>query len=1004
MAYTLTLLGTDTKFSPTHVPNAYDKAETLSYVSSLITGSSVPDLSTDDVVEYRNSNITVVNGPTTLGSEIGDRIAYGVLSVLDAISRGETHINIIAHSRGAVEALLVAHEIERIQTLLSNPGYSFEELLNSVCGYTKSAMNGLHKDAFAKLNLQAIANNINDVRISILNIDPVPGGNYLGITHASNLAWKDPRFFKVPEIVIEYKQYTYENERTRCFKSIVPDSLDGTEFKFLPLPGHHGTGSGNLLDQQRKAALPQGKTTEHVQELLIIKIIDFLTQNGVRITPRAEGQEDPFAHLIQKLFTKVNGNIQFKKEKLPSLYLAVYNAIIENIEAYRFFNKTSYAVLGQENGILKWLIPNITDDRIIHFQAHNNTYLRTIIPPIPGGHFVNYEHARLNLNNELHLQDDMPLSSTIERAIERLIELCDNDIQLKEAQSSPKQQVKMSQKCQQDKLAPALDTKEGFTIFMEGLGLLVEKVKESYLHGKLLTDSEERSKVYDAVKKCFVHFNNYIFQCPDNKLAKTILETLNVNIEKTIQLKYEALTNHYKMLSQKLTHNAYLIELQENIDKLLSSLGAMNEDNIRNSLINELNNFMRAIANLAQNNSSSGNARELLNATLAQLQAAFPKEVLEQEDAKKYQRIVEDARVSMRHALENSQEYDLENLMQEVLISYNDLEEFSTALPDFKVLYSKPDYDKLSQELKSKCLHIVLLAAKYITENQISLDKVIQPFFRGHQALYEQIAGFAISFGAENPLKVELEVVNKQIIELKTEVSHLNKKGNDLKELLKVQEQAVTQFREQNEGLNQQNANLKQNKEKLAAAFYDETEYHCLQALNETLIPKTKEYLEHLISEVIKSVIPDYKVTGMELALRHLESITWPQDKTIETLQQKFILVKDMYIHLINKEDQLLPSEKVVHFYNRLDTSQDLLERHRDSKTQRYLINALSVFVILATGILPGLFVLAIASKVRGESMNIDFWSTSGHRFFQASKDVGIEVKNFAPKAGIPAA
>ncbi|HAU1790423.1 TPA: hypothetical protein ACVO2F_003003, partial [Legionella pneumophila] len=246
MPYTLTLLGTDTQFSPNRLEGAYDKAETLSYVSTLVSNNQPQDRTfpTDEIVKYRTSKIAVVDGPTTLGTEVGDRIARGVEAILEAISRGETDISIIAHSRGAVEAILVAHELERIQSLVEKGNFNRYQLTNSECRYTNRAMNrdANHTKAFDSLDLEKIANNIGRVKISMFNIDPVPGGNYMGITHASSLAWRDPRFYSIPKIVKEYEQYTYENERTRCFKPIVPKCASTeTHFKLHTLPGHHGT-------------------------------------------------------------------------------------------------------------------------------------------------------------------------------------------------------------------------------------------------------------------------------------------------------------------------------------------------------------------------------------------------------------------------------------------------------------------------------------------------------------------------------------------------------------------------------------------------------------------------------------------------------------------------------------------------------------------------------------------------------------------------------------------
>lgn len=160
MPYTLTLLGTDTQFSPNRLEGAYDKAETLSYVSTLVSNNQPQDRTfpTDEIVKYRTSKIAVVDGPTTLGTEVGDRIARGVEAILEAISRGETDISIIAHSRGAVEAILVAHELERIQSLVEKGNFNRYQLTNSECRYTNRAMNrdANHTKAFDSLNLKKL--------------------------------------------------------------------------------------------------------------------------------------------------------------------------------------------------------------------------------------------------------------------------------------------------------------------------------------------------------------------------------------------------------------------------------------------------------------------------------------------------------------------------------------------------------------------------------------------------------------------------------------------------------------------------------------------------------------------------------------------------------------------------------------------------------------------------------------------------------------------------------
>ncbi|HAT7936261.1 TPA: hypothetical protein GJ777_15030, partial [Legionella pneumophila] len=458
MAYTLTLLGTDTTFTP-KPDSGYEHGETLSYVSTLVDRPGEPQL-TDNITHYRNSNIAVVDGPDTMGKAVGDRIARGVASILEAISRGETDISIMAHSRGAVEAILVAHELERIQENFKR-GKDSADLMKSKCPLTKTAMEA-QKDTYDSLNLEGIANNINNVKLSIFNIDPVPGGDFLG----APVGWKDERFFRVPKIVKEYEQCVYENERTRCFKAIVPkcDSSD-TKFNLFSLPGHHGTGSGNLNDQQSSPIKIEGKTTEHAQQLMIIKLIDFLTRNGVAIKPGQNSDEEQvnnpsFDELIQPLFDD-DGKI--KKEELKEKYLTLYQEIAKNKAAYEHFNTTSYPVLGQEQSIQKWF-GRYRDDRIILHQDYKDAFLSDVLPHLPGGHFVNYDHARLTINQELGLEDGLPLNEVIDKTKSRLVEIMNRSSKLSQLENDDK--ASFSDSVANDKCAHAIQSKEGFNILV----------------------------------------------------------------------------------------------------------------------------------------------------------------------------------------------------------------------------------------------------------------------------------------------------------------------------------------------------------------------------------------------------------------------------------------------------------------------------------------------------------------------------------------------------------
>ncbi|ETO93545.1 hypothetical protein [Legionella oakridgensis] len=1028
MAFTLTLLGTDTTFSPVCVDNTYDKAETLSYISTLING--VNDTSrTDEVTRFRNKDVVVIDGPTTLGQEVGDRITRGVLAVLEAVSRGETDISIIAHSRGAVEAILVAHELERIQTLLKEQSGFNPDICNSVCKYTKAAMNGTHKSALETLNWDEIKKHMDAVKISMLNIDPVPGGNYVGITYLSSLAWRDPRFYEVPKIVKEYEQFVYENERSRCFKPIVPKCVSKeTKFKLQSLPGHHGTGSGNLLDQQR-GVNPTTKSTEHVQELMVVKLIDFLTRNGVNITPRADA--DPFAHLISYLFSE-EPSLLSREERCESMYFILYNQIIANREAYLHYNKTAYPVLGQEQAILR-LIWTIIDQRIVHYQAHNDTFLETIVPPVPGGHFLNYEHARIYLNRELGLAANIPLSETINTAVTKLLQICRHTRFLKELKKTGElPPVTMAESLREDRISPTLETEEGFDLLLQGVSTLVEEVRQSYLQNKLI-DSGEREAVYHAIHTSFVEFARFNHDDPSNELAQTIFATFKSNLETTLMLKLKALKDQYQDLANKLKEKQFLTDLQDKIQKIVEHLEAnKTEDNLTETqLLGRLKDFIARAKERQTQNLRPVQIKEFLEdefKTLREHEVAGELAVNSREWAC----------LLMVEALDNNFTYSIRNIIKEVISSCNELDTFRKALPDFKALDPSLDYEQWESELEERRSRIIYLAAQYIVQYEIPLKEGIRPLFGEHEALYKQIEGLAIGLGAVNPLTLTLEKQLELIGELtstreeqvrliqqltaetkeqaeliKQLASETEKQTRLVEELSSTKQEQMESIRElshakerivdENSALRQQVAMLGKQLENLAAQhralsadFNDDIEFKFQGIIKNRLVPLTKNYLLHLAREIKKQIIPELDLNNFSNFVRHIQKIKeWPADQSSQCLKQKFEAVSRLYA-ILDSENK--PSEKVQQFYQQLSESDQIIQAHRDPTWKRYTANALIVLGIILTAIIPGLVILAASNQ------SLKFWQSSGQTFFQhCAKEIEkhVSTPEVHPNSGI---
>lgn len=796
MAFTLTLLGTDTKFSPSREPKepkkpkvpkapkdakdpiAYDRAETLSYISTLISPKGPIDEAfklnnpTDEDTEYRTPEVAVVNGPTTTGTEVGDRVARGVAAILEAISRGETDISIIAHSRGAVEAILVAHELERIQNqLATTPSDTFKpEFCNSVCPYTKPAMTTPpHKDTFEKLNWAGINANIKNAKLSMFNIDPVPGGNFVGMSRFSHvvfksLAWRDPRFYEIPKIVKEYKQFVYENERTRCFKPIVPKCLSPhTVFELHSLPGHHGTGSGNLAAQQRTPEddlkKPNELPTRHVQELVIMELVKFLSRNGVTITPRSEG-DDPFAVLISSL----TQGLASPEARYKKVSLELYDQIMANKAAYEHYNNTSYRLLGQEQSLQR-LIWNVVNQRIVHYQAHNDTFLETIVPLVPGGHFLNYEHARMFLNEQLGLEEGASLSETIHTAVASLLRICEHAEEIANPKDQSNGFLNPTKSAIGDKLAIGLLGGDDRiqSLLLAAVGTLIEDVRKNYVQNKLL--AHERQPVYEAIRSAFVQFELFSGVHPKNETAKKILSAFRSNVENIIDMKHKALKDHYRDLANRMQEGKALTDLHENVQQIIGALQAKllkTDDGTKSNtaeglLLNYLTGFAAAIKN---HDPQKVDTQKLLIDHYSQLGEL----VLPSSPSSLAEESREAVALLMIQAAEDApllEETDLMvrvcNRIQEVIVAYNDLEQFKEALPGFKELDSTINNKEREASLDEYKFRLAYVTAQYIAEKNIPVNSIGHLFGVENQKLYEQIKNLAIAFGAVNPLTLNIQ-------------------------------------------------------------------------------------------------------------------------------------------------------------------------------------------------------------------------------------------------------
>lgn len=439
MAFTLTLLGTDTSFKPNAYIPEIPSGETLSFIASRIdsTNDHAPITGTDDeddeeacIVDenkepsaikgmapaYVRDDVLVINGPDTAGTNVYDKVSEGLCALLDPIARGESVLNIIAHSRGAVESILVAHELERIQTALrKNPGIdSVEAIITVICDSTEPKTKAKLMQLLEPLKNPGNIDHLKQIRdtfcdeenpleVNIFALDPVPG-EFVAFSNAVRLfGWNDSRYFTIPSIVKDYRQIVLENERSRGFRGIIPKVADPekTRFTLLNMPGHHGTASGNPFSQQLERL---GGDASHVQLATIYQLHDFLSAHDVAFL----SLDDDDGYFLDDCYKEYNNASVAKR---ASIRKDNYDLILKNKAAYQAFDNTSY-VTTQEHGVSRSILGGYVNDRIVYYHNATETHLSSVLSFKTDG-FVNAEHALLALNLAIHGEDETAANQLI---------------------------------------------------------------------------------------------------------------------------------------------------------------------------------------------------------------------------------------------------------------------------------------------------------------------------------------------------------------------------------------------------------------------------------------------------------------------------------------------------------------------------------------------------------------------------------------------------------------
>ncbi|TAL58470.1 MAG: hypothetical protein EPN84_12970 [Legionella sp.] len=753
--FTLTMLGTDTVYTPAlkqkNAPKDgdYPKGETLSLISTEIKTSAPPLISSNTPVAYTAPEIEVINGPTTLGTEVGDRIGRGVASILKAISRGQRPINIIAHSRGAVESILIAHEIEALQLLikeatdlnslikaledqqkarLANKTSNTPDIFAILKDQLKEQMTGKTQDK--ETFFTDLKNNFPEVSINLFAIDPVPGD-------VRPITWYDSRFYTVPRVVRNAEFLFYENERTDWgFTPLCPDPTKNApeqRVRYLTIPGHHGTGSaGSNRSQTKKNVSPLGTKATDVQKLLLFKLLDFLGTHGVEFRELelfAEGR----ALGRRSALKNKEGKFDF-----PAIYRKLYSDLIKNRKAYQAYNQTSYAMMG----VLK-------DDRRL-FRRDGYTKFRNRFNLGTG--YINDEHAqlmqeyffkKLGLNNV----EQNSLLAVVQSATRVLV----SNIQSFQANPNPSLFASMMRSTLGTAL-PLLTEPNVRKDVINSFGVLVNRVSNKYLTSDWYSEEKiaEKKELFKAITQMISQLKALRDE-DSNEVTQSFVASLLFKIASGIKTTVDQQNIRLKNEIDRLTADPLQSYINELVLKLKNVEDKSKNDATVASIFADPNYILLKDSPLESKMQFI--LSELVKALPEQSKDYSVERLLSEFNA--YQEIYKDELV------------DFINLYEQIQIFIQDLDALGGLDPSLK-----PQYAVTERILLNNAQLLIPVAARRFYSNKagISENTVMADNFQG------QVERYAIlHYGAKNPLVALKEASEQNANQLKNNyIANLN--------------------------------------------------------------------------------------------------------------------------------------------------------------------------------------------------------------------------------------
>ncbi|MDR3503539.1 MAG: hypothetical protein P4L79_13260 [Legionella sp.] len=1009
--FLLTMLGTDTTLSPTtkktkkdhvlkkgEVVSDYPKGESLSLVSMQVQVEGKAEIN-QGPIPYKMDEVTVVNGPTTSGANVGEKIGFGVAEILLAVARGQQPINIIAHSRGAVESTLITHEVQAVQNMIAACN-SIEEVIAEllrqqterhnakkpinntpdIIEHLKAQLQVIPQEERASW-FESLKKNIPNTSINFLGVDPVPGDCF-------PITWYDDRYFTIPPIAKNVQILYYENEHSSLGFTPAWIQPESPEQKFVcyTIPGHHGTGSAGNNGSQQKVVMtdPSVKAT-HVQKLLIYKLLDFLNQHGIIFNDLSQelfmkhtavgrkyammlnheenlvGVSDIFDDLddvrldvsdkhseseldvehadqfdeAATLSTK-DKKIDVAKLNFSAIYRELYDKIAQNRKAYEAFNNTCYTLMG------------VTPQRRILRQgdpektAHTYGFLTDVVRINSG--FVNDEHARL-------IQEYFFSMFQLEHPPENLAAIVNEVSAVLEKNIKPladqnRVEDLSSSYILVDNKSANLRDKATRDVVSKNFGSVIQLISTHYLtvDWSSADKQAEKQQLFDAIINLFQKFKE-LSTLQDATAQTFVSELTNLavsGIGDTLEDQYQILTKSYARINQ--STDKRLQRFFQDLSAQFAAKGANVEINnmvaeiMESSAYKELADHPPAlkIAHIFEQLSTMNGCAELI----VQIKENF----------------------ELHHSQlgaheENSQEI---NIIEE--LAGNFVEQYADSLEAFAKLHEQMqvfmnDLSALSNLVPEKTAEFGVYVLKLRQNSHTLVEQAAQKFYYGHRieelppiaapkTFAELVERYAIeNYGIvdrakENQIALEneneqLHLANGQLNNEKSDVEHQLNRKNEEHAALVIQLQEKT---EENQDFQ--------------AALNSEEEAKSLLLISQKLRPLTTDYLRKLEN----STSDENGSRGAKIA--HLNAL-------LESLN--------------NAVTQPKPSERVKDFYDKLKIAAEQLDKHRDKDWIRYVRNTVIAGAILASAVFPGLLFLMAYVKFTGNSPY--FWNTQGNAF-----------------------